>query len=219
MEISQTRSSGLFRFLFACYALALITPANSLYFFLEGGAPKCFYEELPKDTLVVGESTTSLKPLKIQLSNLFSGKYKAEQYDNTLASFKPNPDLGMTVTVDEIFSHDHRVVNTRGSSEGRFTFSAADSGDHRICFTPSHMASGGWLSGGQPVGGIKLSLDLAIGETSAIESKDKGKLSDIVEKVRDLNARLQDIRREQVFQRVRPASLHIIYEAFNFWQL
>lgn len=109
----------------------------------------------------------------------------------------------MTVTVDEIFSHDHRVVNTRGSSEGRFTFSAADSGDHRICFTPSHMASGGWLSGGQPVGGIKLSLDLAIGETSAIESTDKGKLSDIVEKVRDLNARLQDIRREQVFQRVR----------------
>ena len=216
MEISQTRPSGLLRFLFAFYALALITPANSLYFFLEGGAPKCFYEELPKDTLVVGESTTSLKPLKIQLSNLFPGKYKAEQYDNTLASFKPNPDLSMTVTVDEIFSHDHRVVNTRGSSEGRFTFSAADSGDHRICFTPSHMASGGWLSGGQPVGGIKLSLDLAIGETSAIESKDKGKLSDIVEKVRDLNARLQDIRREQVFQRVRPASLHIIYEAFNF---
>jgi hypothetical protein len=47
-----------------------------------------------------------------------------------------------------------------------------------------------------------LTLDLAIGETSAIESEDKGKIQDIAQKVRDLNGRLQDIRREQVFQRV-----------------
>ena len=53
-----------------------------------------------------------------------------------------------------------------------------------------------------PQGGIKLTLDLAIGETSAIESKDKGKINDIVQKVKDLNGRLADIRREQVFQRV-----------------
>jgi hypothetical protein len=52
------------------------------------------------------------------------------------------------------------------------------------------------------MGGIKLTLDLAIGETSAIESRDKGKINDIVQKVKDLNGRLQDIRREQVFQRV-----------------
>ena len=47
-----------------------------------------------------------------------------------------------------------------------------------------------------------MTLDMAIGETSTIESSDKGKISEIVQKVRDLNARLQDIRREQVFQRV-----------------
>ena len=52
------------------------------------------------------------------------------------------------------------------------------------------------------MGGIKLSLDLAIGETSQIESTDKSKIADIVTKVKDLNGRLQDIRREQVFQRV-----------------
>lgn len=45
-------------------------------------------------------------------------------------------------------------------------------------------------------------MDLAIGETSAIESTDKGKIQDIVQKVKDLNGRLTDIRREQVFQRV-----------------
>lgn len=54
-----------------------------------------------------------------------------------------------------------------------------------------------------PNGGIRLQLDLAIGETSEIESTDKTKMEDLVGRVRDLNSRLQDIRREQVFQRVR----------------
>jgi hypothetical protein len=47
-----------------------------------------------------------------------------------------------------------------------------------------------------------LTLDLAIGETSQIESTDKGKISEMVNRVQDLHGRLQDIRREQVFQRV-----------------
>jgi len=138
------------------------------------------------------------------------GHYKAEQYDAATNTFTPNPDIGIAITVDETFDNDHRVVSQRGSSGGRFTFSAADSGDHRICFTASSAAAaGGWLSGGHPVGGVKLNLDLAIGETSAIESTDKGKIQDIVQKVKDLNARLQDIRREQVFQRVSPAGVSL----------
>ena len=65
------------------------------------------------------------------------------------------------------------------------------------------------------MGGIKLTLDLAIGETSAIESTDKGKINDIVQKVKDLNGRLQDIRREQVFQRVRQAVLSLAIKVFR----
>ena len=45
-------------------------------------------------------------------------------------------------------------------------------------------------------------LDLAIGESSKIESDDKNKIDSIVGKVRELNGRLADVRREQVFQRV-----------------
>ena len=130
------------------------------------------------------------------------GHYKAEQYESATSNFAVNNDLGIFVTVDETFDNDHRVVSTKGGSTGKFTFSAADSGDHRICFTPSHPGAGGWLSGGFPTGGIKMTLDLAIGETSQIESTDKGKISEIVQKVKDLNARLLDIRREQAFQRV-----------------
>jgi len=182
-------------------------PVHSLYFYIDGTTPKCFYEELPKDTLVVGPSPPLPIPTPIRPSSPANpspaGHYKADQYDAATNAFSPNPDLGIAITVDETFDNDHRVVSQRGSSAGRFTFSAADSGDHKICFTASSAtATGGWLNSGYPVGGVRLNLDLAIGETSAIESTDKGKIQDIVQKVKDLNARLQDIRREQVFQRV-----------------
>jgi hypothetical protein len=105
------------------------------------------------------------------------------------------------------------VVNQKGSSSGRFTFTAGDSGEHRLCFWASHAgSSGSWFSNNPE--GVKLHLDLAIGETSEIESKDKHKLADIVQRVKDLNARLQDIRREQVFQRVSRASLQVILSTY-----
>jgi len=95
-------------------------------------------------------------------------------------------------------------VSQRGQSSGRFTFTAQEAGDHRICFTTSSSSGrSGWLSSSGPNGGIKLRLDLAIGDSNQIESSDKGKLQDIASRVKDLNARLNDIRREQVFQRVR----------------
>lgn len=33
----------------------LLCQAQALYFYIDGPTPKCFFEELPKDTLVVGE--------------------------------------------------------------------------------------------------------------------------------------------------------------------
>ncbi|KAL8820726.1 MAG: hypothetical protein Q9223_001114 [Gallowayella weberi] len=176
--------------------LALALPTHGLYFYLEDQKPKCFYEELPKDTMVAGH-------------------YKAEKMDTNTNSFVLNPDVSILVTVDEVFDNDHRVVNTKGSATGKFTFSAADSGEHKICFLPSVSGGGGWLHGGQMMGGIRLTLDLAIGETSQIESTDKSKIQDIVQKVKDLNSRLQDIRREQVFQREREAEFRDQSESTN----
>ena len=110
-------------------------------------------------------------------------------------------NLKMLITVDETFDNDHRVVSKRENHSGRFTFTAADAGQHRICFTADTDATtSGWLSSAQ--GAVKVTLDIAIGETSKIETEDKDKIKDIVQRVRDLNSRLHDIRREQVYQRV-----------------
>lgn len=94
-------------------------------------------------------------------------------------------------------------MSNHSPGKGRFTFTAADSGDHKICFrTTNAPGHGGWLSGGLPAGGVKFTLDIAIGETSDIESSDRGTMTELSQKIRDLNARLEGIKREQVFQRV-----------------
>lgn len=109
--------------------------------------------------------------------------------------------------VQEVFNNDHRIVSKAGSSSGRFHFVAHEAGDHKICFMPSSTSGRpSWLSTSSPNGGIKLKLDMVIGSSSEIESSDKNTLNDITSRVKDLNNRLNDIRREQIFQRVSAAA-------------
>jgi hypothetical protein len=176
-------------------AAALAVPAQALHFFIDGAVQKCFFEELPKDTLVVGH-------------------YHAEVWSDATKRFESNPDTGVFITVEETFDNNHRIVAQRGSREGKFTFSAADSGQHRICVTPQNVQSGGWLGSGIH-GSVKFTLDMAIGETSRIESTDKAHVQTLVEKVQDLNSRLQDVRREQIFQREREAEFRDQSESTN----
>ncbi|EER43623.1 ERP1 protein [Histoplasma capsulatum var. duboisii H88] len=173
--------------------LTLSTPAHSLYFYVQPRQQKCFFEDMPQGTLVVGN-------------------YKAEVFKNEVNAYTTDPGLTLTITVDETFDNDHRVVFQRGSDTGRFTFSAADAGQHKLCFTPDPGATQGWLSASPA---IKLTLDMVIGETSKIESEDKSKMEDMAHRVKNLNSRLQDIRREQVFQREREALFRNQSEATN----
>ena len=124
-------------------------------------------------------------------------------WDDNAKNYIAKPDIGVFITVEETFDNNHRVVAQRGSGNGKFTFSAADSGEHRICVVPQNVQQGGAWFGSGVHASVKFTLDLAIGETSKIESTDKNKLDDLSQKIRDLNSRLQDVRREQVFQRVR----------------
>ena len=134
----------------------------------------------------------------------------------TIERVPDTPSQGIFISVDETFDNDHRIVAQRGGASGKFTFSAADSGDHRLCFTPTNVpATSGYLFSGSQVGGIKFELDMAIGETSQIESSDKDKLGEVVKKVKDINARLQDVRREQIFQREREAEFRDQSESVN----
>ncbi|KAI0017668.1 emp24/gp25L/p24 family/GOLD-domain-containing protein [Xylariomycetidae sp. FL0641] len=177
--------------------LSLSSVAQALYFYIDGSQPKCFYEELPKDTLVVGH-------------------YEAAEFNDQAQAWLKHDGISIYISVDEVFDNDHRVVSQRGSSAGKFTFTAHEAGDHRICFTPSsNSGRQNWLSLSSPNGGIRLTLDLAIGESSEIESTDKNKLQDLSQRVKDLNSRLHDIKREQIFQREREAEFRDQSESTN----
>lgn len=43
-------------------AAVLAVPSQALHFFIDGAVQKCFFEELPKDTLVVGMRSTPHVP-------------------------------------------------------------------------------------------------------------------------------------------------------------
>lgn len=52
---SSTPNHVTMRSLLSCLSLAvLLSQAQALYFYIDGPTQKCFFEELPKDTLVVG---------------------------------------------------------------------------------------------------------------------------------------------------------------------
>lgn len=60
---------------------ALLVPIQALYFYIDGTAPKCFFEELPKDTMVVGD-------------------YTAEEYDEQQKAWKRHDGLNIFISVD-----------------------------------------------------------------------------------------------------------------------
>lgn len=60
---------------------SLAQVAQSLYFIIDGTSMKCFYEELPKDTLVVGH-------------------YTAEEFDDQIHHWKKHDGISIFITVD-----------------------------------------------------------------------------------------------------------------------
>jgi p24 family protein alpha len=61
--------------------LSLGSVAQALYFFIDGTTPKCFFEELPKDTLVVGH-------------------YTAEEWDDHRQTWWKHDGISIYISVD-----------------------------------------------------------------------------------------------------------------------
>ncbi|PWN44943.1 hypothetical protein IE81DRAFT_310097 [Ceraceosorus guamensis] len=176
--------------LLALIALSLLQTAHGLYFYLDSDAKKCFLEELPNDTVVVGH-------------------YMAEVWDKASEKFIIKDDLGIAIQVKEV-RDDHVVTSTRGPSEGKFAFTSHEAGDHEICLAVAHV---GEAHGGHSV---RMHLDVVIGESKPDNSsRDRQHIVDLAGRVRMLNDRLRDIRKEQQFQREREADFRDLSELTN----
>jgi hypothetical protein len=138
------------------------------------------------------------------------GTYKAEEYDDKTNTYVANPNLGIQIVVDVTHTRA-RIVNQKGAHIGKFTFTASESGDHAICLSTN---TSGWFTAVK----TKVHLDLMFGDSvhTALDHGEKEALDDLTKKVRDLNAKVQNIRREQVYQRERESEFREQSQATNF---
>ncbi|KAF8638931.1 hypothetical protein AX16_010406 [Volvariella volvacea WC 439] len=164
------------------------TTANALHFYLDANQKRCFIEELPSHTVV-------------------EGHYRALEWSEVQQTYVEKPDLGIVVEVEDIARGD-MMVKTTGPPDSRFTFTSHDAGDHSICLSTNYTS---WFSSTH----IRLYLDIVVGSTKPDIEQDRSHVSELASKIRDLNQKLEDIRREQQYQREREAQYRDLSEATN----
>ena len=108
-------------FVFLLFDVSL---THSLYFHIGETERKCFIEEIPDETLVIG-------------------KYKVELFDANSNTYLPStPGIGMHVEVKD--PDDKIVLSKLYTSEGRFSFTSHIPGEHIICLYSNSTA---WFGG------------------------------------------------------------------------
>lgn len=100
-------------------------------------------------------------------------------------------------------------MRTRGPSDSRFTFTTQEAGDHAICLSTTSGSS--WSTNTH----IRLYLDIVVGSTKPDREQDRSHVTELSSKLRDLNQKLDDVRREQQYQREREAKFRDLSEITN----
>ncbi|KAI6237948.1 GOLD domain-containing protein [Aphelenchoides besseyi] len=167
----------------------LVAPTSSLYFHIAETERKCFIEEIPDETMVIGN-------------------YKVQLYDPNTKGYGDYPNIGMHV---EVKDPDEKVILSKlYTSEGRFTFTSHTPGEHLICL---YSNSSAWFSGAQ----LRVHLDLQVGEHAQdyaqVAAKDK--LNELQLRIRQLLDQVEQITKEQNYQRYREERFRVTSESTN----
>ncbi|XP_003978882.1 transmembrane emp24 domain-containing protein 4 [Takifugu rubripes] len=172
--------------------LALLSPSLALYFHIGETEKKCFIEEIPDETMVIG-------------------KYRTQLWDKHTGSFLPStPGLGMHV---EIKDPDTKIILSRQyGSDGRFTFTSHTPGEHQICLH-SNSTKMALFAGGK----LRVHLDIQVGEhtNNYPEIAAKDKLTELQLRVRQLLDQVEQIQKEQNYQRYREERFRMTSESTN----
>lgn len=165
--------------------LGLIAHVSALHTYVKSGETKCFYKNLKKDDVLVGDLDTAVKK---------DGVYTED------------PAVKVAVSIAEIFDGDHVVMNQKNPYTGDFTFTAFDNGEHRICVSPTYPNSD------EP---IRVYLELELSNVEALDTKGKTDETQLKRRLEQLNLRLHKIRREQGIIRKNEAGFRDQSEAAN----
>ncbi|KAI6185764.1 Transmembrane emp24 domain-containing protein eca [Aphelenchoides besseyi] len=180
----------------------LVAPTSSLYFHIAETERKCFIEEIPDETMVIGN-------------------YKVQLYDPNTKGYGDYPNIGMHVEVKDpdekvrtilrlLFTSFQVILSKLYTSEGRFTFTSHTPGEHLICL---YSNSSAWFSGAQ----LRVHLDLQVGEHAQdyaqVAAKDK--LNELQLRIRQLLDQVEQITKEQNYQRYREERFRLTSESTN----
>lgn len=127
-----------------------------------------------------------------------------------------SPGIGMLVDVRD--ADDKVVLSKVYSSEGRFTFTSHTPGEHVICLNSNSTT---WFSGTQ----LRVHLDIQVGEHTIDYQnvQQKEKLTELQLRVRQLLDQVDQITKEQNYQRYREERFRTTSESTNsrvlWWSL
>ncbi|KAA0707293.1 Transmembrane emp24 domain-containing protein 4 [Triplophysa tibetana] len=169
-----------------------LSPSKALYFHIGETEKQCFIEEIPDETMVIG-------------------KYRTQLWDKQAGSFLPStPGLGMHV---EIKDPDSKIILSRQyGSEGRFTFTSHIPGEHQICLH-SNSTKMPLFAGGK----LRVHLEIQVGEhaNNYPEIAAKDKLTELQLRARQLLDQVEQIQKEQNYQRYREERFRMTSESTN----
>lgn len=161
--------------------------AHAIYFHIGETERRCFIEEIPDETMVIGN-------------------YRTQLWDKQMETFLPStPGLGMHV---EVRDPDMKVILSRQyGSEGRFTFTSHTPGEHQICLH-SNSTKMSLFAGGK----LRVHLDIQVGEhaNNYPEIAAKDKLTELQLRVRQLLDQVEQIQKEQNYQRYRGGGMRCL---------
>uniref|UniRef100_A0A915MA67 BTB domain-containing protein n=2 Tax=Meloidogyne TaxID=189290 RepID=A0A915MA67_MELJA len=167
----------------------LIGYSSSIYFHIAETERKCFIEEIPDETMVMS-------------------RYKVQLFDPNTKAFGDYPTIGMHVEVKD--PEEKMILSKLYTNEGIFTFTSHSPGEHLICLYSNTTA---WFSGAQ----LRVHLDIQVGEHAQdyqqIAAKDK--LNDLQLRVRQLLDQVEQITKEQNYQRYREERFRQTSEGTN----
>ncbi|XP_015192131.1 transmembrane emp24 domain-containing protein 4-like [Lepisosteus oculatus] len=179
---------------FVClFLLATLSLTRALYFHIGETEKKCFIEEIPDETMVIG-------------------KYRIQLWDKQSSSFLPStPGLGMHV---EVADPGTKIMLSRQyGSEGCFTFTSFIPGEHRICLY-SNSTKMALFAGGK----LRVHLDIKVGAQTNNYAKiaAKDKLTEIQLRVRQLLDQVEQIQMGYDYQRYREERFRMTSKSTNY---
>ncbi|VDL74210.1 unnamed protein product [Nippostrongylus brasiliensis] len=169
--------------------VSTLAASNALYFHIAETEKKCFIEEIPDETMVIGN-------------------YKVQLFDPNTKGYGDYPNIGMHVEVKD--PEDKVILSKLYTSEGKFTFTSHLPGEHVICLYSNSTA---WFSGAQ----LRVHLSIQAGEHAQdyeqIATKDK--LNELQLRIRQLLDQVEQITKEQNYQRYREERFRQTSESTN----